>query len=111
MHLATDTGFEPAVIPELPVPAAPGANEVCAKLAIAIHLQGTGDKGSAADKIVIDQFPFVLARRHDCDHTLDNPCVSRRHCSILLKRGGVAAEEAMAVPINVEDIGLPQSFR
>jgi hypothetical protein len=80
---------------------------------IEIHLQGMGD-GSCAAPIVIDRFPFVLGRRHDCDHALNSPRVSRRHCWFLLRGEEVRVEDLGSTNgtyLNGERINTPQVLR
>jgi CheY-like chemotaxis protein len=43
--------------------------------------------------LVITHFPFVMGRQRDCDHRIENPFVSRRHCSLFLQEGAVWVQD------------------
>ena len=52
-----------------------------------------GAEGQAQAAFVLTRFPCVLGRGRDCDHRLDDPRVSRRHCEFSLRGGRVWAED------------------
>jgi CheY-like chemotaxis protein len=52
-----------------------------------------GPEGQDQAAFVLTCFPCVLGRGRDCDHRLDDPRVSRRHCEFSLRGGRVWAED------------------
>jgi predicted component of type VI protein secretion system len=46
-----------------------------------------------ASVIAITRFPCVVGRHPDCDHHINNPLVSRRHCALSLRDGRVWVED------------------
>jgi pSer/pThr/pTyr-binding forkhead associated (FHA) protein len=43
--------------------------------------------------IAISRFPFVLGRSCGCDHRIDDPMISRRHCALSCRDGQVWVED------------------
>ena len=43
--------------------------------------------------ITITRFPFVVGRHPDCDHRIDDPTISRRHCAFSLRGRRVWVED------------------
>jgi CheY-like chemotaxis protein len=43
--------------------------------------------------ITITRFPFVVGRHPDCDHRIDDPTISRRHCAFSLRDRRVWVED------------------
>jgi pSer/pThr/pTyr-binding forkhead associated (FHA) protein len=82
MHSKRQIGFEPALISSRAENGSQQTNPDFATPRIVIQLKDIGDRSRAAD-IVIDRFPFVIGRRHDCDLALNSPSISRRHCCFL----------------------------
>jgi pSer/pThr/pTyr-binding forkhead associated (FHA) protein len=54
----------------------------------------TGNEGSAVEaEFVVERFPWVIGRSPDCDGRLENPLISRRHCSFFRRDGEVWVED------------------
>jgi CheY-like chemotaxis protein len=55
-----------------------------------LHYLCDGDREPGGDAgIAVTHLPFVLGRHPDCDHCLSDPWVSRRHCALSERDGGV----------------------
>jgi len=51
------------------------------------------EAGGPVGKIVVDQFPYVIGRRRECDLRVSNPCVSREHCRLFERDGRACVED------------------
>jgi pSer/pThr/pTyr-binding forkhead associated (FHA) protein len=45
------------------------------------------------EEIVLDQFPYILGRHQECNHTLFSRQVSRRHCQFFRRGGQILVED------------------
>src|SRR5262249_55669411 len=69
-----------------------------------------GDSGGYAT-LLITRFPCVVGRHSACDHRLDDPRVSRRHCAFSLREGRVWVEDLGSrngTRLNGADVRAPQ---
>jgi predicted component of type VI protein secretion system len=51
------------------------------------------ERSDESHTIVIDRFPCVLGRSSGCDHRIDDPMISRRHCAFSFRDGKVWVED------------------
>ncbi len=61
--------------------------------------------------IVISRFPFVLGRALGCDHRIDHPLISRRHCAFSFRDGQMWIEDLASsngTRINGEPVLAPR---
>lgn len=62
-----------------------------------IHLVACGvtaqERTDEVPTIAISHLPCVLGRASECDHRLDDPMISRRHCAFSFRDGQVWIED------------------
>jgi pSer/pThr/pTyr-binding forkhead associated (FHA) protein len=62
-----------------------------------IHLVHSGLAGQErireAPTIAIDRLPCVIGRASGCDHRINDPMISRRHCALSFRDGEVWVED------------------
>ena len=69
-------------------------------------------KGDGEDAgVLVTHFPFVIGRHKDCDYRIDNPFISRHHCTLFLQDGQVWVQDLVSYNgtfINHERLDRPR---
>jgi CheY-like chemotaxis protein len=58
-----------------------------------VSVRTDGREGGGDATLTLTRFPCVVGRHSACDHRLDDPRVSRRHCAFSLREGRVWVED------------------
>jgi pSer/pThr/pTyr-binding forkhead associated (FHA) protein len=51
------------------------------------------ETGGEVRSIAINRLPCILGRAPGCDHRIDNPLISRRHCALSYREGQLWVED------------------
>jgi CheY-like chemotaxis protein len=72
------------------------------------------EEGRPAGKVTAARFPYIIGRRHGCCLRISDACVSREHCRLIERAGGVWVEDLASLNgtfVNEERVRQPRPLR